>query len=104
MAAYPGLRAVLTDYLGLDETKFPFVIGAKEHQEANKLVENILEVGNFGHNKQYVQPHGVIHGLQQFGQVFKQCWKFGHYAPSESWGYLWIKVKWWGKKLRRMMV
>ena len=102
--AYCGLGAVLTDYFGLEEGGFPFAISEKEHKEAHKLIENILEGGNFGHNKQYIQPHGVIHGLQQFGQVFRQCWKFGHYAPSESWGYLWIKVAWWGKKLKRIVV
>lgn len=102
--AYCGLGAVLTCYLGLEEDRFLFEISEKYKKEAYKLVDNIFEGGNFGHNKQYVQPHGVIHGLQQFGQVFKQCVKFGHYAPSESWGYLWIKVVWWGKKLKRMLV
>lgn len=98
--AFVVCGAVLTEYLGLDESKFPFEISEKDHQNSRKLIDNILEKGNFGHNTNYVQPHGVIHGLQQFWQVLKQCFKFGKYAPSESWGYLFVKVRWWWKKLK----
>ena len=89
-------------YLGLDNNKFPFEISEKDHQNSYKLIDNILVKGNFGHNTNYVQPHGVIHGLQQFWQVLKQCSRFGKYAPSESWGYLLVKVRWWFKKLKRV--
>lgn len=97
--AFIGLGTVLTDYFALDKSKFPYEISEKDHQNSLKLVDNILDKGNFGHNTKYVHPHGVIHGLQQFWQVFKQCVKFGHYAPTESWGYLLVKVRWWIKKL-----
>lgn len=97
--AFVGCGAVLTDYLGMDENEFPFEISEIDHQNSHRLIDNILVKGNFGHNTNYVQPHGVIHGLQQFWQVLKQCFRFGHYAPSESWGYLLVKVRWWGKKL-----
>lgn len=97
--AFLGLGAVLTDFLGLDKSKFPYEISEKNHHNSLKLIDNILDKGNFGHNTKYVQPHGMIHGLQQFWQVFKQCVKFGHYAPTESWGYLIVKIRWWIKKL-----
>ena len=100
--AFVVCGAVLTDYLGLDNNKFPFEISEKDHQNSYKLIDNILVKGNFGHNTNYVQPHGVIHGLQQFWQVLKQCSRFGKYAPSESWGYLLVKVRWWFKKLKRV--
>lgn len=97
--AFVGVGTVLTDYLGMPVRKFPFEVSERYHQDSYKLVENILNKGNFGHNTHYVHSHGVIHGMQQFWQVVKQCVKFGHYAPSESWGYLWIKIRWWGRNL-----
>lgn len=99
--AFCGCGAVLTDYLGLQEEKFPFAISEKYHKLAHKIVENILKVGNFGHNRQYAHPHGVIHGLQQMGSLIEQCWKFGYLAPSESWGYIIVKIRWWRKKLAK---
>ena len=98
-SAFVGCGAVLTDYLGLDEKEFPFEICEKYHLESSKLIDNIYVKGNFGHNTDYKQPHGIIHGLQQFWQVLKQCFVFGKYAPGESWGYLLVKVRWWRKKL-----
>lgn len=102
--AYCGLGAVLTDYLGLPEVLFPFEISEMDHKVAPKVVDNIIKVGNFGHNRHYVQAHGPIHGFQQMWSVIEQCWEFGHYAPSESWGYIVVKIRWWVKKLMRMAV
>ncbi len=99
--AFCGCGAVLTDYLGLPKEKFPFTISKKHHERAHNIVENILKVGNFGHNRQYSHPHGVLHGLQQMRNLIEQCWKFGYLAPSESWGYILVKIRWWGKKLSK---
>ena len=96
--AFVGCGAVLTDYLSLDEDRFPFSICEQDHRDSRKMVNNILHKGNFGHSVKYVHPHGVVHGIQQFWLVLKQCVKFGYLAPSESWGYLLAKLRWWGKK------
>lgn len=91
--AFTGLGTVLTDYLGMPEKEFPFEIGDAEHKAAPKLISNILKGGNFGHNKQYAQAHGVIHAMQQFGRVAKQVAKFHRLAPSETW--LRLPQMWW---------
>lgn len=97
--AFTGLGAVLTDYLGMEECRFPFHVTKEDHKEAPKLLDNIMQMGNFGHNINYSQDRGVIHGLQHLGRIFSQSRKFGHYAPSESWGRIPKMFSWWSKKL-----
>lgn len=104
LKAYSGLGAILTDYLRMPEDKFPFEISEDDHRQAAKLMKNILEMGNFGHNVEYTQNKGVIHGIQHLGRVYHQARLFGHYAPAESWWKLFGFFPWWVKKLWRMMM
>lgn len=101
--AYTGLGALLTDYLGMSKEDFPFEIGEDEHKRAPELVNNVLELGNFGHNLQYSQPTGIIHGIQHLGRIIKQSWELGWYAPSESWGKIPSLFGWWRKKIWRVI-
>lgn len=103
LKAYTGLGAVLTDYLGFPVDRFPFVISKRDHKGAGKLMENILQSGNFGHNIRFLQKHGVLHGLQQMWRRLGQIISFGYYAPEESCGMITKTVCWWGKKLKRMI-
>ena len=103
LKAYSGLGAILTDYLGLPEEKFPFAISEEDHRQAPKLMKNILKMGNFGHNVEYMQNKGVIHGIQHLGRVYRQARLFGHYAPAEAWWKLFGFFPWWVKKLWRMV-
>lgn len=100
--AFTGLGALLTDYLGFSEEDFPFVISKEDHERAPKLLENILERGNFGHNIHYAQSHGVIHGFQHLWEIGKQAHAFHHYAPAEAWWRIPDMFKWWGIKVWRM--
>ena len=97
--AFAGLGAVLTDYLGLSEAMFPFVI----HEPAKALMENILEYGNFGQNKEYTQNSGVLHGMEHLCRIARQSLRFGHYAPKEAWGRIPYMFCWWGKKIGMKM-
>lgn len=100
--AFTGLGALLTDYMGFPEESFPLEISKEDHQRAPKLLENILERGNFGHNIHYAQSHGVIHGLQHLWEIGKQAHAFHHYAPTEAWWRIPDMFKWWGIKVWRM--
>ncbi len=102
--AYLGLGAILTDYLGFPKENFPFEIPEKEHKRAEKLFRNIMEMGNFGHNKRYVKNHGVIHGVQHLGRITLQARRFYHYAPAEAWWRVPYLFKWWGVKIGRKML
>lgn len=99
--AFCGMGAILTDYLGLEEKRFPFVISKKAHSQVPKLIKNILKLGNFGHNKVYLQDRGVVHGIQRLTFIAGQSIRFGHYAPSETWSAIPHMFKWWGTKMSR---
>ena len=101
--AYTGLGAILTNHLGQPEQGFPFPITNDDHKYAPQLMANIWEMGNFGHNIQYIQKRGVVHGLQHLGRMFKQVRLFYHYAPAEAWWRIPQTFKWWGIKLYRLI-
>lgn len=101
--AFTGLGAILTDYLGLPEEKFPFAISQQEHQDAKALMDDILEKGNFGHNIAYKNQPGVRHGIEHLGRIFQQSRTFAHYAPAEVWWRVPYMFKWWAKKITRMI-
>lgn len=101
--AYSGLGAILTDYLGMREEPFPFEISDEDHKRAEKLMANILEMGNFGHNVQYKSKNMWAHGLEHMWRMTKQAWVFHHYAPVEAWWHIPSMFPWWVKKTGRMI-
>ena len=96
--AYSGLGAVLTDYLGLPEESFPLPITPKDHKKSESLFKNLIEWGNFGHNIQYKNSHGPLHGLEHLVRIGKQTIRFSHYAPTEVLWRLPYMLKWWTKR------
>ncbi len=102
--AFKGMGVILTDYFGLEESKFPYKIDADEHKKGVKLMRNIIMMGNFGHNKKYAHPRGIVHGLQHMFRIIKQAALFGHYAPAESWWRIPHLLKWWLKKIARSIL
>ncbi len=101
--AFSGFGAILTDYLGFPEESFPFEITADDHKRAPELFENMLEMGNFGHNKQFTQHSGVSHGLQHLGRITLQARRFYHYAPAEVWWKIPYMFNWWAGKIWRII-
>ena len=96
--AYSGLGAVLTDYLGLPENSFPLPISEKDHKKAESLFKNLIEWGNFGHNNQYKNSHGPLHGLEHLKRIGSQAWQFKSYAPAELLWRVPYMLKWWTKR------
>lgn len=99
--AFVGMGAVLTDYLGLPESEFPFEISKKNHERTATIVDNIMRYGNFGHNEAYKNASGVWHGVERLGRITKQSIRFGYLAPAESWGRIGFFFNWWSKKLTK---
>lgn len=99
--AYSGLGAVLTDYLGLPEESFPLPISEKDHRKSESLFKNLIEWGNFGHNLQYKNSHGPLHGLEHLKRIGSQAWRFKNYAPAELLWRVPYMLKWWTKRLIR---
>lgn len=101
--AFSGLGAILTDYLGLSVSDFPFEISEEDHRNAPKLMENMLEMGNFGHNKHYKKSRGAVHGIEHLSRITMQVRLFGHYAPAEAWWRIPYMFKWWIQKIGLMI-
>lgn len=97
--AFCGMGAVLTDYLGLDSDRFPFTIDDKAHNKAQAIIENIMRLGNLGHNKVYRKEKGPVHGIERVMFMFNQSLRFGYLAPAEAWGAIPHIFKWWGRKV-----
>jgi len=100
--AFTGFGAILTDYLGFPEKSFPFIITDEDHRRAPKLLMNMFELGNFGHNKRYIQESGILHGIEHLSRITLQARRFYHYAPSEAWWRIPYMFKWWGIKIKRL--
>ena len=101
--AYRGLGAMLTEYLGLEETLFPFIISEQDRKRLPALWQNMQERGNFGHNVKYKTKNMMAHGLEHIWRMTKQSREFYHYAPAEAWWHIPSMFKWWGIKIRRMI-
>ena len=101
--AFTGLGTILTDYLGIPEEAFPFETTEDDHQKAPALFGNMIEMGNFGHNKQYKDNRGIRHAMQHLGRISLQARRFYHYAPAEAWWRIPYMFKWWVKKVGMMM-
>ena len=99
--AYPGLGAILTDYLGLPGEAFPMSINKRDHSRAGALWKNLLEWGNFGHNIRYDTRRGFFHGLEHLKRIFTQSWRFYRYAPLEILWRVPYMLKWWTKRFYR---
>ena len=101
--AYSGLGAILTQYLGMPEEFFPLKIEEQDYRHASQLFDNLLEMGNFGHNVQYRNEPGLRHAVEHLGRIGKQVGAFYHYAPAEALWRIPNMFKWWGIKLWRMV-
>ncbi|MBQ9286695.1 MAG: nucleotidyltransferase family protein [Bacteroidaceae bacterium] len=101
--AYSGLGAILTDYLELSEECFPFAISDTDHRRVTSLWNNMLKMGNFGHNVEYKHSNMMAHGLEHVLRMTKQSRELYHYAPAEAWWHIPNIFKWWGMKIWRMM-
>lgn len=101
--AYRGLGAMLTEYLGLEETLFPFVISEHDRKRLPALWQNMQERGNFGRNVTYKSKNMMAHGLEHLWRMSKQAREFYHYAPAEAWWHIPSMFPWWVEKVKRMV-
>ena len=101
--AYSGLGAVLTDFLGLPQERFPLEMSDSDHRRAACLVGNIMKFGNFGHNIEYRSLRGPFHAIEHAVRMGRQGWRFCHYAPKEVLWRIPYFMGWWGKRVFRSM-
>jgi len=103
LKAYSCLGAVLTDYLGLPMEKFPMEISTDKHRRACSLMDNVIKMGNFGHNVAYKSAKGPKHAIEHLVRMWKQCRRFYKYAPKEILWRIPYFFGWWSKRIFRKM-
>lgn len=80
---YCVLGVILVDDLGLPVEEFPFEITVKDRQRSRKALQDIMELGNFGHNKEKVRKLGLLHSLHTGWRMCVQSMKYIDLAPQE---------------------
>ena len=106
LRAYREIGTLLTDHLGLPEELFPLPLTKADRVRLPRLMNNILEGGNFGQNRSddYLQPEGIIHGVQHLGHIAHQQRLFWRYAPGEVLMCIPFMFRWWMQKIWRMIL
>lgn len=103
--AYKRLGTFLIDKLGLPEEDFPLPIENGKHSQSESLLQNILQLGSFGHNVRYYSTaHGPIHAIEHLVRICKQGWHFVSYAPAEVLWRVPYMIKWWVTRIIRVLV
>lgn len=98
MRPYRVLGAILVDDLGLPENEFPFVITQKDRKRSRRVLLDIMELGNFGHNKENIKKLGFWHSMQTGLRMCKQGAKYIDLAPREILWRVPHMVLWYIKK------
>lgn len=103
LKGFTAAEAVLTDFLGMEERLVPIPILQSDHKIATMMMDNIMEMGNFGQNKQYAQSGGLVHAIQHLVRIALQSRKFYKCAPAEARWRIPHMLRWWGCKVYRKM-
>lgn len=103
--AYKRLGVLLVDKLGLPEENFPLPMESGKHSHLESLLQNILQLGSFGHKIQYYSTdHGPIHAIEHLVRICKQGWLYVSYAPAEVLWRVPYMIKWWTTRIIRKLI
>lgn len=103
--AYIKVGTFLVDKLGLPEEEFPLPIENGKQSYSDSLLQNILQLGNFGHKVRYYSTaHGPIHAIEHLARICRQGWHFVSYAPAEVLWRVPYMIKWWVTRIFRKVI
>lgn len=85
--AFRIFARICEKYLGLSEQLLALSYTPKESVFADKLMEDIIRVGNFGRGENYLGKIKVLRPLRSYLWVAGRCFKLGYLCPAEA--------KWW---------
>ena len=92
--AFRVFAYICEQYMGLSSKVLRLDYTEKEKRTANKLMEDIMAVGNFGRGECYLGDNHWLIPLRSYMWVLGRCWKLGSLCPAEA--------RWWPvSKLRR---
>lgn len=78
---------ICEQYLGLSEDNFHYEYSEKEKAFSEKLMKDILRVGNFGRGEYVFRRGGKWNDLQNYWWVIKRSFQLSYLCPSEA--YMW---------------
>ena len=92
--AFRVFACICENYLGLDSALLGMSYTYKEKRFAQKMMEDVLRVGNFAHSIDYTGNNEVLRPLRSYFWVVGRCIKLGYLCPAEA--------RWWPvSKVRR---
>ena len=84
---YKAISAIATDYLGLPKDKIFGTITDKDKQLAKKVLNVVMQYGNFGHYGEHDKTTSKWGYLQSYWWKVKNCYRFRKLAKSETRSY-----------------
>ena len=92
-------------YLGLSEKLLNLSYTSEESAFADKLIEDIMKVGNFGRGENYLGKTNVLCPIRSYLWVVRRCVKLGYLCPAEAWWWPVSKVRrfFWKKQKERLV-
>lgn len=79
--AWRIVTCLCQDFIGVEKH---WEFSAKEHQWAKRLMDDIMEVGNFGRGKYTFRYDTALHKLDNYRWVSMRAWHMGFVCPSEA--------------------
>jgi hypothetical protein len=76
MSEWKAFGALAVDYLGMPKEAMPFY-DSRYKAKAERILEFVLETGNFGHNRERETPNSYIGG--KLASTFRKLKDFGHH-------------------------
>lgn len=84
MSEWKALAALAVDWLGMPAEAMPLYSSDKKwSRKASKIIEFVLECGNFGHNRQRSLPNSFVGG--KLTSVWRKMRDFGRHARVFPW-------------------
>lgn len=71
-------------YLGFPASALSLTYTDKEIAFADKLMDDIMQVGNFGQGKDYLGNNRVLRPIRSYLWVTQRCLKLGYLCPAEA--------------------
>lgn len=99
-----ALGYIAVQYLGLPEGKLPIPITSKDKKQGEKIIQHILEGGNFGKYSEEKTPQSANNfsaRIHNYSQVCRHCYRYLRLAPEESLSYPFSKIRFFTVKLWR---
>lgn len=94
---------ICVDYLGMPLPSQVEPFSNQEKVWAEKMMADIMRVGNFGRGEYVFQHRGIKDAFNNYCWVVKRCWNLGFVCPSEARWWIISKMKrfFWKKSIKK---